>query len=178
MTNYSGVSVPCLPSPAFCFSAEISQHLHLQHLGPPVNSETDTIIAVYTHTHTHTLPVVNFIVFSLCLFSNRTSDRCTKICSWFIALHTIFFFFSFLASNSTLSTVVRRCNERKKTNQNKHVTKQKLKADDIFHSAELSESRRELLHAAAAAASVELRLINKKKKRTSLSTAGQKELFV
>lgn len=53
MTNYSGVSVPCLRSPAFCFSAEISQHLHLQHLGPPVNSETDTIIAVYTHTHTH-----------------------------------------------------------------------------------------------------------------------------
>lgn len=68
--------------------------------------------------------------------------------------------------------------KEKKTNQNKHVTKQKLKADDIFHSAELSESRRELLHAAAAAASVELRLINKKKKRTSLSTAGQKELFV
>lgn len=70
--------------------------------------------------------------------------------------------------------------KEKKKNQNKHVTKQKLKADDIFHSAELSESRRELLHAAAAAAaaSVELRLINKKKKRTSLSTAGQKELFV
>lgn len=46
-----------------------------------------------THTHTHTLPVANFIVFSLCLFSNRTSDRCTKICSWFIALHTIIIFF-------------------------------------------------------------------------------------
>lgn len=92
ITNHSGFSVPCLQSSTFfvCLLKLAS-------------------INTWHQTHTHTYIAHQFIVFSQCLFSNRTtSDRCTKICSWFIALHTHFW------NNSALSTVVTRCNEKKK----------------------------------------------------------------